>query len=834
MNRGVMVTRVNPDTNELENSARGICSNTSNDPVLLRLSPLLRPLCEAYQAVCDKLKKDFFGLRDFYSLIKMLYWMCGKNEAGQSLTWQQVEHAVRRNFGGEDFEPITEFEKKIRPYLSDAADLSSISIMNPDCTTLGLIRTSLMNKEKTWHGENRYLLFLTENYAALHILHHYLTDTLKCVSTSGKAIRGKILEPFVLFGSSFPKDKEYTQYYIEHGENRYVDLGLQTHRVKCRVHENFKLIMIAEKKTVYSKFPTPLINRLEKHFVLASSVLTEIQKDVLKEIEEWVEMFSTVKDHNSHKSFCEAEAFIGYQRDTAAAVVFQATTSLIDHVKEHIDKEAVLKKSKHLLLQTASPDAVIRLEVVSPADFKDLEHAYTSHQYYDCLSKFLKHHISGTVDNGTMMQVTTHGHLLSSNEVEIVTTGLCTNDGHSIITSNFFLQDFDTELAFSNKIGASFEKRVGERVESLLIVQCESGHLDGDLIACARYRIIDERTKVITNALNKLVSSLCAEEGTLIRKIAALHTVYSNYKQHITWFGHLMSCFPAILRTLKLSSPNYQGSMESSPLFITVSRQWHRIRVLQLFVEHLVIKFKDMMPFANRLNLALRGDEPDIFSNKVIMSIKTALDSMVSQLEKERNEKDGTQDISTRQISPYKGETDDRIPIVRSFLLQLLLDNSTSSSILQKYIDDYFIKAQKALSAKKIHDLYLLFTHCYENEEIIDEFVIYGDKYSQIQEQVSRTIYGGMVQQHEIMPKHTPCEVTFLVLAICNVSITAKVRNHQFSSDAIKILEQTLKTFKAQFPENMYLPTMPDDPLYCDSSELDDSYSDYYNQSTQL
>lgn len=43
----------------------------------------------------------------------------------------------------------------------------------------------------------------------------------------------------------------------------------------------------------------------------------------------------------SHKSFCEAEAFIGYQRDTAAAVVFQATTLHIDHVKEHIDKEAV-------------------------------------------------------------------------------------------------------------------------------------------------------------------------------------------------------------------------------------------------------------------------------------------------------------------------------------------------------------------------------------------------------------------------------------------------------------------------------------------------------------
>ena len=40
-----------------------------------------------------------------------------------------------------------------------------------------------------------------------------------------------------------------------------------------------------------------------------------------------------------------------------------------------------------------------------------------------------------------------------------------------------------------------------------------------------------------------------------------------------------------------------------------------------------------------------------------------------------------------------------------------------------------------------------------QNKEIIDEFVIYGDKYTQIQEQVSKTIYGGMVQQLAIVPK---------------------------------------------------------------------------------
>ena len=147
--------------------------------------------------------------------------------------------------------------------------------------------------------ENRYLLFLTENNAALQVLKHYLHEEVgitsekvspsgaleetslplsKCskVLQEGAAGPARRMEPFVLFGSSFPKDREYTQvcrninqikicmetgrtvillnlenlyeslydllnqYYIYLGDTRYVDLGLQTHRVKCRVHNNFK------------------------------------------------------------------------------------------------------------------------------------------------------------------------------------------------------------------------------------------------------------------------------------------------------------------------------------------------------------------------------------------------------------------------------------------------------------------------------------------------------------------------------------------------------------------------------------------------------------------
>ena len=67
--------------------------------------------------------------------------------------------------------------------------------------------------------ENRYLLFLTENYAALEILRHYLNDVVHSSPTDSVATGDEDggerslekMEPFILFGSSFPRDKEYTQ-----------------------------------------------------------------------------------------------------------------------------------------------------------------------------------------------------------------------------------------------------------------------------------------------------------------------------------------------------------------------------------------------------------------------------------------------------------------------------------------------------------------------------------------------------------------------------------------------------------------------------------------------
>ena len=57
----------------------------------------------------------------------------------------------------------------------------------------------------------------------------------------------------------------------------------------------YRLIIIAEKSTVYEKFPTPLISKLEKHFVLTETVLQEEwQQEVHQRLTDWVEEFCNI------------------------------------------------------------------------------------------------------------------------------------------------------------------------------------------------------------------------------------------------------------------------------------------------------------------------------------------------------------------------------------------------------------------------------------------------------------------------------------------------------------------------------------------------------------
>ena len=101
-------------------------------------------------------------------------------------------------------------------------------------------------------------------------------------------------------------------------------------------------------------------------------------------------------------SFKTEDAFVGFQNDTPASIIFQATEHLKSkrqYIKPDLEntgewKMAVLNCSCEILLQMASPDALIRLQRTVLADKAEkLSKIYFSKQCHGSIVQFLQLHL---------------------------------------------------------------------------------------------------------------------------------------------------------------------------------------------------------------------------------------------------------------------------------------------------------------------------------------------------------------------------------------------------------------------------------------------------------
>ncbi|XP_067222276.1 E3 ubiquitin-protein ligase rnf213-alpha-like [Chanodichthys erythropterus] len=495
MNRGITVSRGDPDEKELIQSAEGICS--SDAMILEMVRHNFRPFSQAYLNICNGQGKGFFGLRDYYSLIKMMFSVA--KASNQKPSAEQIVKAVLRNFSGKDnVDAVTVFTNKLNIKHS-LENISAIELVRENITAIGQ------------NEECRYLLVLTKNYAALRILQQMFFSN-QC-------------QPEIIFGSSFPKDQEYTQicrninrvkvcmetgqtvvllnlqnlyeslydalnqYYVWLGGQKYVDLGLGTHRVKCRVHRDFRLIVIEEKDIVYKQFPIPLINRLEKHCLDINTVLKREQKVLVEELEQWIERFIAIKENQAIapqvRRYLAADAFIGYNSDTCASVVLQVTEQLkTDPTK------GILDEAKLILLNCATPDAVVRLDCTSlpKVESEHLSRVYFQDQKHGSFADFI---LSQTQQAGSnhafFTEVTTFSRLLTAAETEELQS----------IAQNvqlLSLQQFDTENSFLKKIKNYLENTTGDKI---LIIQTnfDEGSQSLNIIGSAKYSSLNEINK---------------------------------------------------------------------------------------------------------------------------------------------------------------------------------------------------------------------------------------------------------------------------------------------------------------------------------------------------
>ncbi|XP_014912893.1 E3 ubiquitin-protein ligase RNF213 isoform X2 [Poecilia latipinna] len=508
MNRGIFVSRGDPDEKELIESAKGICS--SDVMVLERVRDFFQPFARSYLKICRKQGKGFFGLRDYYSLVKMIFAVAKTSQRKPAA--EEIVKVVLRNFSGrDDVDVVSVFTQRLK--------------ISPNLENINTIEFVKENIQAVGQDEEcRYLLVLTKNYAALQILQQTF------FSESG--------QPEIIFGSSFPKDQEYTQicrninrvkicmetgqtvvllnlqnlyeslydalnqYYVCLGGQKYVDLGLGTHRVKCRVHKDFRLIVIEEREVVYKQFPIPLINRLEKHYLDIHTVLKAEQKKMVEELERWAKLFVSLTGQHAGAAdmykYTLPDVFIGYHSDTCASVILQVIEERKNNSETSDSQRGLLDQAKLILLKCATPDSVVRLDCTGlpKVESQHLAKVYFEEQSNSCLADYIHAHTrQETKINTFFTEVTTFSRLLTAFDMEPLEKMFYSVELLS-------LQQFDTEHSFLKKIRNFLTAENGGSVTGpcnrILIIQCDFDEpcKSSNLIASAKYSSLNEINKV--------------------------------------------------------------------------------------------------------------------------------------------------------------------------------------------------------------------------------------------------------------------------------------------------------------------------------------------------
>lgn len=480
MNKGIFVNRNSPSINELKETVVGICKNDKAVLKSLENMRIIDSLSNAYLRLCESAKKtrEFFGLRDFYSLIKMIYWHLKEEnslENLEQLEWKFLEKAIRRNFGGLiDIDPLTPF---IRQFTMDKLNLA---IQKSKLNIIDLIKEALL--KKTTEDENRYLLLLSQNDNALDLINNFILnefDSTKNIS-SAKATNIKII-----FGSSFPNDQKYSEicrkihqiklsmemgktvillnlenlyeslydalnqfYYKFSDEEKFVDLGLGTARVKCLVHNDFRLIIVADKKSVYNpkKYPIPLVNRLEKHLLSIESILNDKMMRIVDIIKTWTSDLASIsakygsspQNKLMKQTLKPTDVFIGFTDETIPSLVYRLC-------KEHFEAEMVsnsyesewvecmnkvVTMVKNLLIQSSTSDGIIRLyqlttdrlsKTTDNIDVNFVIDTYYVKQNHENFSTFFESNCFNTTPlSNPFIQITTHSKLIYTKDIERV------------------------------------------------------------------------------------------------------------------------------------------------------------------------------------------------------------------------------------------------------------------------------------------------------------------------------------------------------------------------------------------------------------------------------
>ncbi|MES1912642.1 MAG: hypothetical protein MHM6MM_004880, partial [Cercozoa sp. M6MM] len=373
MNRAIHLCRPRPTVEDLTFTAEGIVGDECDS-----LRPHLAALAQAYDEVYTTQRQaDFFGLRDFYGLVRHLH------TRKQNLTREFVLEAVQRNFGGRARAESRRIEQVFLRHLALGHPLAN---QDSEANVLQLVRQNLSSVL------SRHLMLLTRNDAALALLHDL----------------GALKNADVFHGSDFALDKShahicaqlqklklamaddsgrtvvlvhceamfeslydlFNQHYTRYGGQSYVRVAFGHSSRLCPISEGFRVIVVVERTDAYTRLAPPLLNRFEKQVLDRRTLLRrdEAQKRLYARLVDFAQRLARAAlqlpstDEKDTVPMPKMRAvFNGFHGDMCV--------SLVQSVCTEFKGEAALRECVVRLLRVVSVEAMCALVQPSQQSF---------------------------------------------------------------------------------------------------------------------------------------------------------------------------------------------------------------------------------------------------------------------------------------------------------------------------------------------------------------------------------------------------------------------------------------------------------------------------------
>jgi len=385
MNRTLYLACPDPDDEDLKTTSTVIAQSMLGDIEAARLSKEILPsLAIAYYDLFSYLKTKqkieyYFGLRDFYSLIKGI---------------------VREIQNNPNIDPYQVIRRQLTINFDGIVDGSEF-MWSTFCKTLKrdeLVHQyqspnlkQLLNQNLTQRSTGRYLMLIAENESAIDYVERYIhampkrrTHTVRTLvgsqmsgdmistHTYTEAYSYRVLMDIILYAETSVTlvmrhlghlyDNLYdlfNQNFAVSAQKKYCRIALGAlYHPRCLVNEDFYCIVFVNRDEV-EKCDPPFLNRFEKHLVTVQDLVQVEYWEITHRLLNWI--LDLLPDRQNDHFLQVQHLFLGFNQDHICSLVVDAYEELHRQQEQLPNEQTVINFCKEKLLQVASLDFALTL-----------------------------------------------------------------------------------------------------------------------------------------------------------------------------------------------------------------------------------------------------------------------------------------------------------------------------------------------------------------------------------------------------------------------------------------------------------------------------------------